>query len=337
MNQKNEQPPDWKTRFQFALRWQEGLADSSMVAVYYELEAWQLWLRGRQLTWDVVSSDDLRVWLQEQRPRYAYTTLNKKIWIIRRLYGWAAREKLIAANPWLKIARPRQHPKILRRFVPSVRQVERLLEQPDVRTPKGLRDRAILELLYASGLRAAELLALGYWQVMRQREDHCIRIVGKGGRERMVVYGERAAMWLQHYAENSRPDLLVKAGAVNSFFVNSTSSGFLRYGTLRVNIKKYAVAAKLPLLTAHSLRHAFATHMYANGADLRSIQMLLGHRHLATTAIYATPPAKRLRKLIEQHHPSGSQYKASTAHRQRRGVSDSSSVRSGTMLGANSS
>ena len=227
---------------------------------------------------------------------------------MRRLYRWAALEGLVDEDPWRRIVRPVNPPQWHPRYVPSRSQVMDLLLQPDTCTQKGIRDRAILELLYGAGLRASELISLNMHQVSAGLEDGCIQVMGKGQRERLVIYGKHAAYWLRHYMKEARWALLRKAGTVEQFFVNDTPSGELTYPVLRRTVKRYAGAAGMPLVTAHALRHAFATHLYQNGANLRVIQMLLGHAMLQTTTVYARACTEHLRGLIERHHPRGELY-----------------------------
>jgi len=182
-----------------------------------------------------------------------------------------------------------------------------LLLQPDTGTSRGVRDRTIIELLYASGLRASELLGLRVDQI--NPKERAIRVMGKGQIERMVVYGESARTWLRYYLLGTRSRLLRRTGRNHyQLFVNDKGDGNLTYGVLKSIIRRHADAAGMPLLTAHSLRHAFATHLYQGGANLRVIQMLLGHACLATTTIYAKTSAKQLTELIDRHHPRGSRY-----------------------------
>lgn len=235
-------------------------------------------------------------------------TVDKRIWVLRRLYRWAALEGLVDEDPWRRIVRPVNPPQWHPRYVPSRSQVMDLLLQPDTCTQKGIRDRAILELLYGAGLRASELISLNMHQVSAGLEDGCIQVMGKGQRERLVIYGKHAAYWLRHYMKEARWALLRKAGTVEQFFVNDTPSGELTYPVLRRTVKRYAGAAGMPLVTAHALRHAFATHLYQNGANLRVIQMLLGHAMLQTTTVYARACTEHLRGLIERHHPRGELY-----------------------------
>lgn len=289
----------------------DGLADLSIYTMRVELRGWAQWLGDWGTTWECVTPDIIRLWLADH-VNHANSTMVKKIWVLRSFYAWAFRAGLINTNPWQPVVRPRTVPPWQPRFVPSVAAVDRLLRQPDVLTPKGVRDRAILELLYASGLRAAELLGLECWQIAAGARTRTIQVMGKGGRERIVVYCEPARTWLLYYQRVARAQLLWRSGrktsGVSRFFVHSSESGVLTYGVFQRLVRRYADAAELPLVTAHSLRHAFATHLYHGGADLRVIQMLLGHKCVATTCVYARPSPAYLSHFIERHHPRGINY-----------------------------
>lgn len=301
--------PDWQTEFIDHLWHVDGLAMLSIREARRELIRWQRWLDMRGLTWQQVSSADLTVWLGEIVGLQARSTVDKRSWVLRRLYRWALQCGHTSTDPWLRIARPSSPYRWRPRFTPSPDAVMRLLIQPDTGTFRGVRDRAILELLYASGLRAAELLSLRVDQI--NAAERAIRVIGKGQIERMVVYGESAQTWLRYYLLGARSRLLQPVGRPSiQLFVNDKGSGSLSYAVLRAIIRRHADAAGLPLLTAHSLRHAFATHLYQGGANLQVIQMLLGHACIATTTIYAKTSAKHLTKLLDRHHPRGALYEA---------------------------
>jgi integrase/recombinase XerD len=185
-------------------------------------------------------------------------------------------------------------------------QVELLLNAPDVNDTLGLRDRTMLELMYASGLRVSELVNLKIFE-LGQRE-HVVRVMGKGQKERLVPYGEEAAVWLERYMASSRPALLGKAQTDDVFVTRSGSKS----GTAMTRVmfwmlvKRYALVAGIESpLTPHTLRHAFATHLLNHGADLRAVQMLLGHADISTTTIYTHVARERLKTLHALHHPRG--------------------------------
>lgn len=285
------------------------LLPASATCVNYELIRWQRWLMGHRLHWQEVTHEHVQQWLQAVSTQ-AHATVVKRSWVLRKLYEWAQQAGHVQTSPWLRIARPIYRGWQTPRFTPCKQAVLRLLEQPDIRTPHGIRDRAMLELLYAAGLRASELLSLHVLNVSEGLKDRHIRVTGKGQVERMVVYHETAQHWLDLYLKTARPWLLERIGKPrNQFFVHDKGrDGQLSYRVLRTLVRRYADAAGMPLLTAHSLRHAFATHLYHGGASLSVIQQLLGHSDLQTTTIYARPDPERLRHLVEHHHPRGLYY-----------------------------
>jgi integrase/recombinase XerD len=188
----------------------------------------------------------------------------------------------------------------------SEAQVEALLAAPDVATPLGLRDRAMLELMYASGLRVSELVGLKAFNV--GMNEHVLRVFGKGSKERLVPFGEVAADWLQRYLNEARPSLLA-GRQTDDLFVTSRGAkageAMTRVMFWQI-IKKHAKAAAITApLSPHTLRHAFATHLLNHGADLRAVQMLLGHADISTTTIYTHVARERLKALHAQHHPRG--------------------------------
>ena len=216
----------------------------------------------------------------------------------RRFYQWALREHKISEDPTLSILNPkigRSLPKIL-----SEEEILNLLEAPDISTAMGLRDRAMLEVLYACGLRISELVETTLSQVnMRQG---VVRIIGKGGKERLVPMGEEALQWVERYCREARDEFL-KGQKSEVLFLSNQSQGMTRQ-TFWHRIKRYAKEAGInSMLSPHVLRHAFATHLLNHGADLRVVQLLLGHADVSTTVIYIHIANARLKSLYEKHHP----------------------------------
>lgn len=284
-----------------------GVAPSSILVLQYETERWCRWLEDQHLCWCDISSVDIRRWLTDLSAAYAPSTVNKRCWALRRLYQWALDHGHVACDPWLGVARPRIPYPWRPRYTPGKAAVRRLLAQPDTTTVRGVRDRAILELLYSSGLRASELLSINCYQF--RRHERVLQVIGKGGADRIVVYGEEARYWLIFYLDDARPQILRRLSThPERLFINARGHANMSYFVLRCMVRRYADAAGLPLLTAHSLRHAFATHLYEGGADLRTIQLLLGHAHLTTTALYAKVDLSRLSETIEKYHPRGARY-----------------------------
>ena len=231
--------------------------------------------------------------------------------MFKRYFRWALRERLLEADPTLKLAAARQPLRVPKTL--SEAQVEALLGAPDVETPLGLRDRAMLELMYASGLRVSELV--GLQAVHLSLADGALRVTGKGGKERLVPFGDEAHAWLRRYIDEARTALLHGArgtrGArgATALFVTARSaaaSGAMTRQMFWQLVKKYARQAGIEApLSPHTLRHAFATHLLNHGADLRVVQMLLGHTDISTTQIYTHVARERLKALHAAHHPRG--------------------------------
>jgi integrase/recombinase XerD len=220
---------------------------------------------------------------------------------LRRCYRWLLDQGRLQADPLRNIDKPspiQRFPKTL-----SEKQVEDLLGAPDVNTPLGLRDRAMFELLYATGLRVSELVGVRLFEV--SLNDNVVRVMGKGSKERLVPLGEIAADWLQRYIAGGRSELL-KQHVSDAVFVTTRGRGMTRqmFWTL---VKKYALRAGIPQqrISPHVLRHAFATHLLNHGADLRVVQLLLGHADISTTQVYTHVARERLKQLHQQHHPRG--------------------------------
>jgi integrase/recombinase XerD len=221
---------------------------------------------------------------------------------LRRFYGWLLDQGRIEVDPLLNIERPmraERFPKTL-----SEKNVEDLLAAPDVNTPRGLRDRALLEVLYATGLRVSELIGLKMFEL--SLTDGLVRVFGKGSKERLVPLGEVAVEWLGRWLAEGRPVLL---GGVSSdfVFVTARKSVMMSRQMAWTLIKKYALVAGIPKerISPHVLRHAFATHLLNHGADLRVVQMLLGHADISTTQVYTHVARERLKQLHQVHHPRG--------------------------------
>jgi integrase/recombinase XerD len=219
---------------------------------------------------------------------------------MKRFYQFALRQGRVTADPTLNI----EAPKRVRRLPRSLteKDVEALLAAPEVETPLGLRDRAMLEILYASGLRVSELVGLKSAQL--SHDMGVMRIMGKGSKERLVPVGEEALLWVRSYLQEARPELL--AGRVSdALFVTTRAKPMTRQAFWQ-NIKRYATRAGISTsISPHTLRHAFATHLLNHGADLRVVQMLLGHADISTTQIYTHVARERLKQLHAKHHPRG--------------------------------
>ncbi|MBT8113804.1 MAG: site-specific tyrosine recombinase XerD [Arenicella sp.] len=219
---------------------------------------------------------------------------------LRRFYRYQIRESRISDDPCAQVLSPKQGRSLPNSL--SEQQVEDLLAAPPTDTALGVRDRAMLETLYATGLRVSELVALTLLEA--NLEVGVLRIVGKGNKERLVPLGEQAVDWIQRYLQQARGELL-KGRRSDSLFVTARGQHMSRQAFWYL-IKKYAAAAGIKAkLSPHTLRHAFATHLINHGADLRSVQMLLGHADLSTTQIYTHVARERLQSMHSQHHPRG--------------------------------
>jgi integrase/recombinase XerD len=210
------------------------------------------------------------------------------------------REHRASADPTLRIRSAKQPPRFPSTLTEA--QVEALLGAPDVTTPLGLRDRTMLELMYASGLRVSELVTLKTVEV--GLNEGVVRVMGKGSKERMIPFGEEAHGWIERYLRESRPALLGQRAA-DALFVTARAEGMTRQQFWNI-IKRHAMTAHVHApLSPHTLRHAFATHLLNHGADLRVVQLLLGHTDISTTQIYTHVARERLRTLHAAHHPRG--------------------------------
>jgi integrase/recombinase XerD len=288
-------------RFADALWIEEGLAANTLAAYRRDLTLLAGWLareRGRALV--DASETDLREYAVARHAGSAATSANRRLTVFRRFFRWAMREQLRDSDPTLKLDAARQALRVPKSL--SEAQVEALLAAPDVETPLGLRDRAMLELLYASGLRVSELVAL---QTVRVSfSEGTLHVSGKGSKERLVPFGEEARGWIERYVREARAAIL-GGRASDALFVTARGGPMTRQMFWKL-IKAHALAAGIAVpLSPHTLRHAFATHLLNHGADLRTVQMLLGHADISTTTIYTHVARERLKQLHARHHPRG--------------------------------
>lgn len=283
-----------------ALWLEEGLSPNTLAAYRRDLLQLYRGCGGRAL-YELVEQD-LQQYISAEFTSTKPTTANRRLTVFRRFYRWALRERHITQDPTLRLE-PAKMPLRLPKSLTEA-QVEALLAAPDTDTPLGLRDRAMLELLYATGLRVSELVGLQVHQV--SLHDGVLQVMGKGQKERLVPFGELAAEWMQRYLSAARP-LLVAGKPTQDLFVSSRGaqsgsamSRVMFWGIVR----KYAQLAQIWVpLSPHTLRHAFATHLLNHGADLRAVQMLLGHADISTTTIYTHIARERLAALHARHHP----------------------------------
>ncbi|MDI3540929.1 Tyrosine recombinase XerD [Koleobacter methoxysyntrophicus] len=236
--------------------------------------------------------------LQLQKKGHASSTISRNLASIRSFYQFLVRERYLDKDPTINLESPKLEkrlPKVL-----SIKEVDLLLEQPDIKKPLGLRDKAMLELLYATGIRVTELITLDITDV--ELDMGYIKCLGKGSKERIVPIGSEAVKFLEQYILTERKKL-IKKREEKALFVNHHGYRLTRQGFWKI-IKRYAKRAKInKQITPHTLRHSFATHLLENGADLRSVQELLGHADISTTQIYTHITKKRLREVYSKTHP----------------------------------
>ena len=286
-----------------ALWLENGLSKNTLAAYRRDLSLYAAWLatysqNNRFL--DQTLEPDLNGYFAARHSTTKATTANRRLTVFKRYFEWALRENLITADPTLKLQSARQALRVP--TVMSEAQVEALLAAPDSELPLGQRDCAMLELLYASGLRVSELVGLKTFHL--SLNEGVLRVLGKGNKERLVPFGQLAREAVEKYLKEGRPDIL-KGQQTDDLFVTSHGHGMSRV-MFWMLVKKYAVVAGITTsLSPHTLRHAFATHLLNHGADLRAVQMLLGHADISTTTIYTHVARERLKKILEENHPRG--------------------------------
>jgi integrase/recombinase XerD len=282
---------------------QDGLAASSLASYRRDLTTWSAWLeRHAHKRLLAAQRTDIEAFLAAQfQSKAKIASINRRLSTLRRFYRLHAAQATIAADPTLRVKSPKL-PRSLPRNL-SEDQVAALLGAPDTETPLGLRDRAMLETLYATGLRVSELVGLKLSQV--SLDMGVVRVLGKGNKERLVPLGEEAIDWLKRYCTTARAELGGDAKA-EAVFVTARRGPMTRQAFWQL-IKRHAATAGIArtALSPHTLRHAFATHLLNHGADLRVVQLLLGHSDITTTTIYTHVARERLKQLHHRHHPRG--------------------------------
>ncbi|WP_431102834.1 site-specific tyrosine recombinase XerD [Roseateles noduli] len=280
---------------------EEGLSRNTQLAYQRDLQLLADWLAAeRDRTLDQVEELDLMGYAAARHDGGKASSANRRLSVFKRYFRWALRERRIERDPTLKLITAKQPMRVPKTL--SQQQVEALLDAPDVGTAQGLRDRAMLELMYASGLRVTELVTLKSVHVGLR--EAVLRVTGKGDKERMVPFGEEAHTWLMRYLREGRPQLLGMRGT-DDLFLSRFGQAMTRESFWRI-VKKYALIAGITSpISPHTLRHAFATHLLNHGADLRAVQLLLGHADLSTTQIYTHVARERLKALHAAHHPRG--------------------------------
>ena len=287
-----------------ALWLEDGLSANTLAAYRRDLTMYAAWLGKQSGALRSTSELDLQRYFSERHGETKATSANRRLTVFKRYFHWALREGMVAVDPTLKLQSAKQALRVPKTLTES--QVEALLAAPDTAHALGVRDRAMLELMYASGLRVSELVTLKTLNVSLR--DNVLRVMGKGSKERMVPFGEVAAQWLNRYLDAPRAELLA-GKQTDDLFVTARGA---RAGSAMSRVmfwmvvKKHADAAGIRVpLSPHTLRHAFATHLLNHGADLRAVQMLLGHSDISTTTIYTHVARERLAALHLQHHPRG--------------------------------
>jgi integrase/recombinase XerD len=280
----------------------DGLAQASLAAYRQDLGAWATWLGQRHKALEAADRADVEAWLADQfRAKARATSVARRLSALRRFYRLELERGAVREDPTVRVRAPRKPRRLPKNL--SERDVEALLEAPDVGTPLGLRDRAMLETLYATGLRVSELVGLKLGAI--SLDAGVVRVLGKGSKERLVPLGDEAVGWLERYLAGPRPALLANAKA-DHVFVTARRGPLTRQAFWHL-VKRYGAAAGIPAasLSPHVLRHAFATHLLNHGADLRVVQLLLGHADITTTTIYTHVARERLKRLHAEHHPRG--------------------------------
>ena len=284
------------------MAWSEwGLSANTLAAYRSDLATLARWCRRHSIDMAQVQTDDIRAWVDAKENGISERTTARRLSSARKFYRYLLRHHEISSDPTHSIRTGKPGRKLPVSF--SEEQVSGLLSVPDIKTAVGLRDRAMLELIYAAGLRVSELVGLSFEQInLRQG---VVRLIGKGNKERLVPMGDEALHWLRRYLKKARSQLL--QGGIGSALFPGRGGGCLTRQAFWYRLKQYAPRAGLnpAQLTPHTLRHAFATHLLNHGADLRAVQMLLGHSDISTTQIYTHVAGERLKQLHQEHHPRG--------------------------------
>jgi integrase/recombinase XerD len=286
-------------QFLLYLEYERGLAVNTILSYRQELEKFFAFLDKKKLPYLHLSETDILDFVkQEGRRGGAVSSQAHLISVLKSFYRYLLKDECLDCNPMANVALPKKWLKLPNYL--DIKEIFRLLETPDMNTAIGKRDKAILELMYASGLRISEVVQLKLDDVYL--DEGFLRVLGKGGKERIVPFNAKARDCLQNYLDNSRPTLLKELKPLQ-VFLNYAGAMFTRQGLWKI-IKAYGQKSGLASrLTPHVLRHSFATHLVEKGADLRSVQMLLGHSSIATTEIYTHLAKGQVKKVYDQFHP----------------------------------
>lgn len=279
---------------------EKGLAANTVAAYRRDLTKFNVFAQKRKLALEAVTRDDLVDFLAGlYRQKLESKSVARHLVSLRNFFRFAQVQGLLAVDPSMNLESPK-----IRRSLPGylrLEEVERLLAQPDTKTPLGLRDRAMLEVLYSAGLRVSELIGLRVSDL--DTKVGCVRCIGKGDKERIVPIGKKALSTVERYLREARPKLIGKAPGSPTLFINRRGRALSRVGVWKI-LSAYGRRAGLRApLTPHMLRHSFATHLLERGADLRSVQLMLGHADISTTQIYTHLVEERLKQIYKAHHP----------------------------------
>lgn len=282
------------------VRVEKGLSPNTLTAYRRDLSKFEAFAKKRKLTLETVSRDDLVDFLSSlYRQKLESRSVARNLVTLRNFFRHAQVEELIKEDPSINL----ESPKVRRSLPGYLKQtdVEKLLEQPDQKTPQGVRDRAMLEVLYSTGLRVSELTGLRVADV--DTKVGSVRCIGKGDKERIVPIGRKAVGMVEKYLREARPKMIAKGVPSAALFVNRRGKSLTRVGVWKI-LSDYGKQAGLRMaLTPHKLRHSFATHLLERGADLRSVQLMLGHSDISTTQIYTHLVEERLKQIYKAHHP----------------------------------
>ena len=282
------------------IRVEKGLASNTVSAYRRDLMKFSEFAQKRKLSVETVSRDALVDFLAGlYRQKLESKSVARHLVSLRNFFRFAQIQELVAEDPTVNLESPK-----IRRSLPGylrLEEVERLLEQPDAKTPLGLRDLAMLEVLYSAGLRVSELVGLRVSDL--DTKVGCVRCIGKGDKERIVPIGKKALDMVEGYLRDARPKMIGKFAGSPTLFVNRRGKPLSRVGVWKI-LSAYGRRARLRVaLTPHMLRHSFATHLLEGGADLRSVQLMLGHADISTTQIYTHVVEERLKQIYKAHHP----------------------------------
>jgi integrase/recombinase XerD len=281
------------------LQIERGLADNTIVSYRQAIDKFKLFLQKEDCDHKKISEDDIlnffRDKINSENKVQSRTHLHS---VLKGFYNFLIYEELIDFNPLSGISTPKKW-NVLPKYL-TIDEVSELLELPDMSKSIGIRDKSILEMMYATGLRISELIGLKTNNIYL--EENFIRVMGKGNKERVIPFGEKAGQYLIEYYEKAR-QLLLKDKTTDFVYLNARGSGITRQGAWKI-IKAYGLKLGISFdLSPHVLRHSFATHLLENGADLRSIQLLLGHSSISTTEIYTHLAKNRIQESYQKHHP----------------------------------